>query len=125
VMPFVLSAARARPVLLVLDDVHWADRASLALLRQLARSINDTSVLILGTFREQEAVAGHPLAELLPMLRREAPFLHVALRELSVEEASSLIAQTLELEASELDDRSQQREGRLRARTGSSFLTAP
>lgn len=97
IVPFVLSAARVRPVLLILDDVQSADRASLALLRYLARSVGNSGILILATFRDEEVVAGHPLAELVPTLRREAPLVHVALRELNLEEASALIAQTLDL----------------------------
>ncbi len=44
----------ARPAILVLDDLHWADGASLQLLRHVARSVTDVPLLILGTYRATE-----------------------------------------------------------------------
>lgn len=67
-----LSAlATAMPVLLVLDDVHWADRSSLLLLRHLARSDRGGDLSILATYRQTDLDRRHPLAEVLADLRRE------------------------------------------------------
>lgn len=68
----VLAASHHRPVLLVLEDLHWADRASLALLRHLARRIAEAPVVLLGTLREEELPPHVSLDELIAMLRREA-----------------------------------------------------
>ena len=92
----VLVAADERPVLLVLDDLHWADQASLALLRHLARHIADAAVLVLCTLREEELAANQPLDELITMLRREAPYQHITLPDLSLDESSALAALVLE-----------------------------
>ena len=92
----VLVAADERPVLLVLDDLHWADQASLALLRHLARHIADAAVLVLCTLREEELAANEPLDELITMLRREAPYQHITLPDLSFDESSALAALVLE-----------------------------
>src|ERR1051325_4340462 len=49
------SASRRRPVMLVLEDGHWADAPSLLLLRHLARGAVDARLLLLATFRDTEA----------------------------------------------------------------------
>ena len=92
---FVLSAAQERPVALVLDDLQWADRGSLALLRHLAGRIAQSAVAVVGTYREDDVIAGHPLAELVPLLRREAACQHVRLGELSLAESTELVALVL------------------------------
>src|SRR5262245_4748244 len=55
VAAFLRLAARRAPVLLALDDLHDADRSSLALLSYLARDLRSMAVLIVGTFRDVEA----------------------------------------------------------------------
>ncbi len=64
------QAARA-PVLLVLDDAHWADRSSLLLLRDLVRRLGDAAVLVVGTYRNTDLDRTLPLAATLADLRRE------------------------------------------------------
>jgi predicted ATPase len=68
---FLKSAAAVRPLVLILDDLHWADKPSLLLLRFLAREMTDSRLLIVGTYRDVEVSRGHPLAEVLPSLRQE------------------------------------------------------
>ena len=58
----VQACAAGRPALLVLDDLHWADQASLLLLRHLGRMLDPVPLLVLGTYRDTEVGAGHPLA---------------------------------------------------------------
>ena len=65
------SAARAAPVLLVLDDLHWAPRGALKLLHHLARDPRDASLLVVGTYRHTDLASSHPLTELLAELHRE------------------------------------------------------
>jgi len=62
--------ARA-PVVLVLDDLHAADEASLQLLHYLARTGRDSPLFLLGTFRTEEAGSTDPLGPLLAALHRE------------------------------------------------------
>jgi DNA-binding CsgD family transcriptional regulator len=50
------------PTLLVVEDVHWADEATLDLLRFLGRRLVDAPLLLVATFRLDEAVGDHPLA---------------------------------------------------------------
>ena len=60
-----------RPVLLVLDDIHWATSPTLALLRHVVRDPRPASVLIVGTYRDTDLGRTHPLAGMLADLRRE------------------------------------------------------
>ena len=67
----LLSAISARtPVLLVLDDLQWADRPTLLLLRHLARAPDPARLLILGAYRSTEATR-EGFAQTLADLRRE------------------------------------------------------
>src|SRR5882762_1787633 len=63
--PAVRSALGATPTLLVLEDLHWADEATLDLLGYLGRRLDGFPVLILGTFRDDAVGASHPLTILL------------------------------------------------------------
>jgi DNA-binding CsgD family transcriptional regulator/tetratricopeptide (TPR) repeat protein len=55
----------APPYLLVIEDAHWADEATLDLVRFLARRVHDCRALVLVTFRPEDATAGHGLRILL------------------------------------------------------------
>ncbi|MGH9008367.1 MAG: ATP-binding protein, partial [Acidimicrobiia bacterium] len=69
----LLAAASAdNPVVVVLDDLHWADRPTLTLLRYLVGSSAPTRLLLLGTYRQHELTKSHPLTETLAALHREA-----------------------------------------------------
>jgi predicted ATPase/DNA-binding CsgD family transcriptional regulator len=64
--------AAGRPLVVVLDDLHWADPASLELLRFLARRLAGVPILILVTYRADELGRHHPLSATLPLLVGEA-----------------------------------------------------
>ncbi|HKH22129.1 MAG TPA: protein kinase [Solirubrobacterales bacterium] len=61
----LLAAARDRPIVIVLDDLHWADEPSLLLLRFAVRELASSGLLILGTYRDVELGRHHPLARVL------------------------------------------------------------
>jgi class 3 adenylate cyclase/tetratricopeptide (TPR) repeat protein len=65
------SASAATPVVLVIDDLHWADKPSLQLLRHVVSNTSRTHLLVIGTFRDAELSASHPLNEALAALHRE------------------------------------------------------
>jgi len=58
---FFRAAAARRPLLLVLDDLHWADAPSLVALRFLSRELEHAGPLVLGAYRHVEVDRGHPL----------------------------------------------------------------
>ena len=63
--PAVLAAAGATPTLLVVEDVHWADHATLDLLKYLVRRVGRVPLLLLVTYRDDEVAPDHPLITLL------------------------------------------------------------
>jgi eukaryotic-like serine/threonine-protein kinase len=65
------NAARATPLLMVLDDLHDADRTSLLLIRFIARELKEAPVLLLGNFREGEVRASPVLRRLIGELAHE------------------------------------------------------
>ena len=90
VRELLAALATAAPVLLVLDDLHWADRSTLQMLRHLARAGGPAPVLIVGTYRETE-IAG-ALAAALDDLRREDRSERLTLAGLTEHEARALIS---------------------------------
>ncbi len=74
--------AAQRPVVLVLDDIHWAAKATLGALMHLVRSERLQRILIVGTYRDTELDRRHPLAEALADLRREEGVERLAIRGL-------------------------------------------
>ena len=77
-------ARRTPPIVVVFEDVHWADEATLDLLRYLSRRTHRTNALIVITWRADEVGADHPLHRLLGEL--PAPFTHrITLQALSLD----------------------------------------
>ena len=76
------AAARSRPLLLLLEDLHWADRATLLMLRHLLRSSALAPLCVVATYRETEVDRAHPFAEMLADLRREQGVARIPLRGL-------------------------------------------
>jgi predicted ATPase len=91
VCTFLTSAAATTPLVLVLDDLHWADRSSLLLLQFVVREIAEARLLLLGTYREVEVSRGHPLGDVLPRLRRERTVDRILLRGLPDAEVHAML----------------------------------
>src|SRR5215470_10413236 len=90
----VLEELRARPSILVIEDLHWADEATLDFITYLARRIAQTKTLLLLTYREEELGRDHPLRLVMGELpTREVTRLR--LRPLSVDAVTALAQQTL------------------------------
>ena len=87
----VTVAAPQTPLVLVLEDLHWSDSASLDLLRALARAIASLPVLILATYREDAFDRTHPLYLLLPRLIRETDAARITLRPLLLTDVYALV----------------------------------
>ena len=84
----LLNLSNNKPLILFIDDIHWADSVSLALLHYLSRSIDSERILILATFRNEElhsVVEGQPnsLADTLRLMGREDLFTEIKLQNLS------------------------------------------
>lgn len=97
---FLSSASTRNPLVVVLDDLHWADRPTLQLLQHLARDLGHMRALVLGTYRDTDLVRTHPLSETLAALNREGAFERVNLRGLGRAEVRSYIAAATNIDPS-------------------------
>ncbi len=88
---FLKSAGRRQPLVLVLDDLHWADHPSLLLLEFLARELGNSRLLVIGTYRDVELSRHHPLSKSLGELTRERLFQRVLLRGLDQSDVGRFI----------------------------------
>jgi len=89
---FLRSMSQVQPLLLVLEDLHDADRGTLDLLVDLSRNLDGARLLITGTYRDVEVDRQHPLSNTLADLRRSANFLRVPLRGLTADEVQRMMA---------------------------------
>lgn len=83
---FLQRTAERTPLLLVIDNLHWAGRPSLLLLEFLATALADSPVIIVGTYRGSEVSRHHPLFATLGALNRDARFVRHQLKGLSLAE---------------------------------------
>lgn len=87
-----LRAASARiPLVVLLEDMHAADTASMLLLRFLAGQLADSRILVLGTYRDVELAPDHPLTQTISELAREPGTLRLDLRGLDDAEVMRFI----------------------------------
>ena len=84
------SGAQARPVLLVLDDLHWIDRPTSLLIAHLATR-DPQSLMILGTYRDTELDAAGPLRELTAELARDQRLARLTLEPLTTADVQTLV----------------------------------
>ncbi len=85
------SISAERPLLLVLEDLHWADSASIDLLRFVAHGIGEMPFLVVATYRGEEIDRRHPLSATVPLLVREVPTERIDLRPLDAAAAQALV----------------------------------
>jgi predicted ATPase len=89
---FLRAAAARRPLLLILDDLHWADAPSLALLRFVSRELEGAGPLVVGIYRHAEVDRGHPLVATLADLTRGQDRRRVLLHGLDQRDVASFVA---------------------------------
>jgi DNA-binding SARP family transcriptional activator len=87
--------AAGEPLLLFLDDLHWADANTLAWLHFLMRQKHDAGILFLATHRSDEIVPGHPLPAWQHELARTVPVRHIALSRLDASATATLASHLL------------------------------
>ncbi|MDQ3978087.1 MAG: AAA family ATPase, partial [Actinomycetota bacterium] len=87
----VLRLGSLRPAVLVVEDIHWADPATLHMLQHLVDGLEDARVLVIATYRGDEAPLGSPLARTLERLARHPAGTTLTLGPLGVSEVSDLI----------------------------------
>ncbi len=91
VASFFKNASRQQTLVIVLDNLHWADKSSLLLLEFVAQELGESPLLVVGTYRDVDLSRQHPLFETLGELAREGRFQRVLLRGLSQEDVGQFI----------------------------------
>jgi tetratricopeptide (TPR) repeat protein len=84
--------ARSVPLCVVLDDFQWADGQSVALLKHVARSVEQGQLQMLVTYRDSDLTKDHPLSGVLADLHRLQGVERIALRGLAVDDVAALMA---------------------------------
>jgi class 3 adenylate cyclase len=85
------EVAAVAPVVVVLDDLHWADKPTVLLLQHLVATLEAAEVLVVGTYRDSDLTASHPLTEGLAVLRRETAVERIAIGGLDDEGVVALV----------------------------------
>jgi predicted ATPase len=115
---WLAELSRQQPVVLVLDDLHWATKPVLLLLRHVLRAAvaegDGVRLLVLGTYRDTELGPNHALAGVMAAVRRLPGVAQLAMARLSVAEVGELLAQAA---GQELDEDGRRLAERLHAET--------
>lgn len=91
----LISLAQPRPLLVILEDAHWAGADTFALLEWIVRAVPPHRVLLVTTYREEEILRAHPLRELRRRFQPTQEIEHLALGRLD-ENAVSILARTIQ-----------------------------
>jgi DNA-binding SARP family transcriptional activator len=104
----LLTLAAHRPLLLLVDDLQWADAASVGLLFHLARRIDTSRILLIGAYRPQDIALGrsgqrHPLVSVVNELRRYAGDIRIDLDHASETSGADFVNALLDSRPNRLD----------------------
>jgi DNA-binding CsgD family transcriptional regulator/tetratricopeptide (TPR) repeat protein len=94
VAAFLRTAATRQPLVLILDDLHWADTPSLLLLRFLSRELRGARLLVIGAYRDGDLGRGHPLTQTLGELARVQACRRITLHGLTAPDVARFIELT-------------------------------
>jgi tetratricopeptide (TPR) repeat protein len=91
VSEFLSNAANVQPLLIILEDLHDADKGTLEMLNYVSRNLAGARLLIVGTYRDVEVDRSHPLSAALAELRRVSTYGRVLLRGLNADEVRRMM----------------------------------
>ena len=91
VVGFLRASAACQPLVLILEDLHWAQPASVELLRFLTEEMQEARILVIATYRDIDVSEGHPLAAVLRAPSYPPQVQRIGLAGLSEEEIGQLI----------------------------------
>ncbi|MGI9237697.1 MAG: ATP-binding protein [Woeseiaceae bacterium] len=105
----LVTLSQQRPLIIVLDDLHWIDPSSATLLFHLARRIEGSRILLIGTYRPEEVAiergdSRHPMAQVVPELKRLYGDIVIALTSEDESDGRSFVDEFLDGEANEFSD---------------------
>jgi len=95
VIGFLVECSADAPLVIVLDNLHWADKPSMRLLEFLVQEIGRHPILLICTYRDMEITRTHPLFETLGALARETQVTRLKLRGISEEAAGLIVENTV------------------------------
>ena len=103
------SLAEQKPLILILDDLHWVDESSASLLFHLARRIEGSRIQIIGTYRPEDVSLGrgnarHPMEQVVSELKRHYGNIVVKLGDESEEETRTFIDRLIDSEPNKLGE---------------------
>jgi DNA-binding CsgD family transcriptional regulator len=90
---FLKNTSQSQPLMLVIDDLHWADQPSLLLLQFLARQLVGSRILVVGCYRDVDVSIQHPLSNAMAQLSKEPGFHRLVLRGVSEGDVAHFIEQ--------------------------------
>lgn len=104
------TLSRQAPLILILDDMHWADTASINLFSHLSVKLKDCPVLLLGTYRGNDLALTrrderHPLIPALNELKRQFGDIVIDLETIRQDERRRFVDSLIDVEANRLDER--------------------
>jgi len=88
---FLCNAATVQPLVVILEDLHDADKGTMEMLTHVARNLAGARLLIVGTYRDVEVDRAHPLSASLAELRRVSSYGRVLLRGLNPDEVRRML----------------------------------
>ena len=91
IVNFLRNAGSKQPLMLILEDLHWADQPTLSLLAFMAKEISSARLLLVGTYRDDGLSHFNPLSQTLGMLEAEEAYQKVQLKGFSREEVGRFI----------------------------------
>jgi pilus assembly protein CpaF len=92
VFDFLVGCQGAKPLLIILDDLHWADEGTVLLLRDLAERLGGTRIVIAATYWESELDSGRPFTNIVSRLLRRRRAQRIGLGRLSDREVEKMVA---------------------------------
>ncbi len=88
---FIERAARNQPMVLIYEDLHWADESTLLLIRHLGGRMSTVPLLVIGTYRDDELETSRPLTTAIGPLLRDVGATDLRPRLLSIDEVSEVL----------------------------------
>ena len=88
---FLSNASTVQPLLVVLEDLHSADKGTLEMLTHVSRNLTGARLFLVGTYRDIEVDRAHPLSAALAELRRVSTYGRVVLRGLNADEVRRML----------------------------------
>jgi class 3 adenylate cyclase len=91
VSQFLIAISRRTPLVLILDDLHWADRGTVAMLNHVAHFISSNPILLIGAYRDAEVDRKHPLSTVIAAMSRQRNFAKLTLGGLDASDLANLL----------------------------------